>query len=99
MLMRHLNTQISYRLNNWRNGFDTKAAEALKRYIEVDQSEFFENRKVIADWVQFSLTPDGNPPTYPFLWKEWKINDEMEKVTKKVCMIVSHHTWPALSDT
>ncbi|KAF8808307.1 hypothetical protein BYT27DRAFT_7222942 [Phlegmacium glaucopus] len=41
---------ISYRLNNWRNGFGTKAAEALRRYIEVDQAEFFKNRKVIADW-------------------------------------------------
>ena len=85
MLMRLLNIQISYRLNNWRNGFGTKAAEALKRYIEVDQAEFFDDHQVIADWVQFSLTPDGNPPTYPFLWKEWNINDENGKVTKKVC--------------
>ena len=86
ILMRHLNTQISYRLNNWRNGFGTKAAEALKRYIEVDQAEFFDNRQVIADWFQFSLTPDGDPPTYPFIWKEWNINDETGKVTKKVCI-------------
>ena len=85
MLMRLLNIQISYRLNNWRNGFGTKAAEALKRYIEVDQAEFFDDHQVIADWVQFSLTPDRNPPTYPFLWKEWNINDENGKVTKKVC--------------
>ncbi|KAF8810994.1 hypothetical protein BYT27DRAFT_7208870 [Phlegmacium glaucopus] len=83
ILMRDPNVQISYRLNNWHNGFGTKAAEALRRYIEVDQAEFFKNCKVIADWVQFSLTPDGNPPTYPFLWKEWKINDKTEKVTKK----------------
>ncbi|KIM49896.1 hypothetical protein M413DRAFT_43621, partial [Hebeloma cylindrosporum] len=41
---------LSYRLNNWRNGFGTKAAEALKRYIQVDQAEFFDNRQVIADW-------------------------------------------------
>lgn len=84
MLMQHLNMQITYRLNNWRNGFGTKAAEALKRYIEVDQAEFFDDRQVIANWVQFSLTPDGDPPTYPFLWKEWNINDETAKVTKKV---------------
>jgi hypothetical protein len=71
-------------LNNWCNGFGTKAAEALKRYIQVDQAEFFDNRQVIADWVKFSLTPDGNPPTYPFLWKEWNINEETGKVTKKV---------------
>ncbi|KAF8815367.1 hypothetical protein BYT27DRAFT_7249255 [Phlegmacium glaucopus] len=74
---------ISYCLNNWHNGFGTKAAEVLRRYIEVDQAEFFKNPKVIADWVQFSLAPDGNPPTYPFLWKEWKINNETGKVTKK----------------
>jgi hypothetical protein len=87
--MRHLNVlQISYRLNNWRNGFGTRAAEALKRYIEVDQAEYFDDRQVIADWVQFSLTPDGNPPTYPFLWKEWRVNDETQagKVIKKVCI-------------
>ena len=84
MLILHLNTQISYCLNNWRNGFGTKAAEALKTYIQVDQAEFFDNHQVIADWVEFSLTPDGNPPTYPFLWKEWNINDETGKVTKKV---------------
>jgi hypothetical protein len=84
--MQHLNMQISYRLNNWRNGFGTKAADALKRYIEVDQAEFFDDRQVIADWVQFSLTPDGDPPTYPFLWKEWNVNDETGRVTKKVCI-------------
>jgi hypothetical protein len=76
-------------LNNWRNGFGTKAAEALKRYIQVDQAEFFDNQQVIADWVKFSLTPDGNLPTYPFLWKEWNINEETGKVTKKVC--TSYH--------
>ena len=86
MLIRHLNIQISYRLNNWHNGFGTKAAEALKRYIEVDQAEFFDDRQVIANWVQFSLTPDGNPPTYPFLWKEWNVSDETGKVKKKVRM-------------
>ena len=85
MLMRYLNIQISYRLNNWRNGFGTKAAEALKRYIEVDQAKFFYNHQVIADWVQFYLTADGNPPTYPFLYKEWRVNDETGKVSKKVC--------------
>jgi hypothetical protein len=53
-------------LNNWRNGFGTKAAKALKRYIEVDQADYFENCQIIADWVKFLLTPDGNPPTYPF---------------------------------
>ena len=84
--MIYLNIQITYRLNNWRNGFGTKAAEALKRYIEVDQANFFNNQQVIADWVQFSLTPDGNPPTYPFLWKEWNVDDETGKVTKKVCI-------------
>ena len=84
--MRHLNMQISYRLNNWRNGFGTKAAKALKRYIKVDQAEFFDNRQVITDWVQFSLTPHGNPPTYPYLWKEWNINDETGMVKKKVCI-------------
>ena len=68
------------------NGFGSKAAEALKRYIEVDQAEFFNDRQVITDWVQFSLTPDGNPPMYPFLWKEWNINEETGKVTKKVCI-------------
>ncbi|KAF8799804.1 hypothetical protein BYT27DRAFT_7221912 [Phlegmacium glaucopus] len=41
---------ISYRLNNWRNGFGTKAAEGLKRYIKIDQAEFFNNHQVIADW-------------------------------------------------
>ncbi|KAF8803197.1 hypothetical protein BYT27DRAFT_7260232 [Phlegmacium glaucopus] len=61
---------ISYCLNNWCNGFGTKAAEGLKRYIKINQAELFNNHQVITDWVQFSLTPDGNPPTYPFLWKE-----------------------------
>lgn len=51
MLMWNLNIQISYRLNNWRNGFGTKAAEALRRYIEVDQAEYFDDNQVIADWV------------------------------------------------
>lgn len=90
MLMCHLNIQISYCLNNWCNGFGTRAAEAVRGCIKVDQAEFFENPKIIAHWVEFSLTPDGNLPTYPFLWKEWKINNETEKVTKKVCIIVSY---------
>ena len=93
-LMWHPNTQISYRLNNWSNGFGTKAAEALKRYIQVDQAEFFDSRQAIADWVKFYITPDGSPPTYPFLWKEWNINDETGKVTKKVC--TSYHIWPCV---
>ena len=84
--MIYLNIQITYRLNNWCNGFGTKAAEALKRYIEVDQANFFDNQQAIADWVQFSFTPNGNPPTYPFLWKEWNVDDETGKVTKKVCI-------------
>lgn len=88
--------QISYRLNNWRNGFGTKAAEALKRYIEVDQADYFENRQIIADWVNFSLTPDGNPPTYPFLWREWKIDDETEKVTRKVSILASEVPYTTL---
>ena len=78
--MIYLNIQITYRLNNWCNGFGTKAAEALKRYIEVDQANFFDNQQAIADWVQFSLTPDGNPPTYPFLWKEWNVDDETVEI-------------------
>ncbi|KAF8801772.1 hypothetical protein BYT27DRAFT_7226672 [Phlegmacium glaucopus] len=41
---------ISYRLKNWCNGFGTKAAEALRRYIKVDQADFFKNHKIIADW-------------------------------------------------
>jgi hypothetical protein len=61
MLIQHPNIQINYRLNNWRDGFRTKAAEALKRYIEVDQAEFFDDCQVIANWIQFSLTPDGDP--------------------------------------
>ena len=85
MLTWHQNIQISYRLNNWHYGFGTKAAKALKRYIEVDQAEFFNDRQVIVDWVQFYLTPDGSLLTYPFLWKEWKFNDETRKVTRKVC--------------
>jgi hypothetical protein len=72
-------------LNNWHNGFGTKAAEGLKRYIQVDQAEFFNDRQVIVEWVEFNLTPHGNPSTYPFLWKEWNINDDTGKVTKKVC--------------
>ena len=78
--MIYLNIQITYHLNNWCNGFGTKAAEALKRYIEVDQANFFDNQQVIADWVQFSLTPNGNPPTYPFLWKEWNVDDETVEI-------------------
>lgn len=88
--------QISYRLNNWRNGFGTKAAEALKRYIEVNQADYFENRQIIADWVNFSLTPDGNPPTYSFLWREWKINNETEKVTRKVSILASEVPYTTL---
>ena len=84
--MIYLNIQITYHLNNWCNGFGTKAAKALKRYIEVDQAKFLDNQQAIADWVQFSLTPDENPPTYPFLWKEWNVDDETGKVTKKVCI-------------
>ena len=90
MLIKHLNVQITYRLNNWRNGFGTKAAEALKRYIKVDQAKYFENKQVIADWVQFYLTPGGNPPTYPFLWKEWKINDDTGKITKRYVWVIVH---------
>ena len=47
--MIYLNIQITYHLNNWQNGFGTKAAKALKRYIEVDQANFFDNQQAIAD--------------------------------------------------
>jgi hypothetical protein len=85
ILIQHLNIQISYCLNDWHNGFGTKAAKGLKRYIQVDQAHFFDNHQVILGWVKFNLIPHGNPLTYPFLWKEWNINKETRKVTKKVC--------------
>ena len=41
--------QLSYCLNNWQNEFGTKVAKVLKRYIEVDQAEFFNDHQVIMD--------------------------------------------------
>ena len=87
--------QISYHLNNWCNGFSTKVVEALKRYIEVDQADYFKNQ-IITDWVNFLLTPDGNPPTYHFLWRDWKIDDETEKVTRKVSILASEVPYTTL---
>ena len=59
--------QIAYRLQNWRNAFATVALNAVKAHIE--ESNMTENE--ILEAVEIFLTPDGNPPTTPYFWRDW----------------------------
>ncbi|KAF8801817.1 hypothetical protein BYT27DRAFT_7245062 [Phlegmacium glaucopus] len=71
---------VSYRLNSWRNGFGTAAATAVKLYIQ-DNEENFENdvmplEQNIAQYIELFTTTSGDPPTAPFHWREYELDEE-----------------------
>lgn len=64
--------KISYRLQNWRNAFASAAMSAVKVHIE--ESEMTPSE--ITEAVDVFLSPDGNPPSYPYFWRDWDIADD-----------------------
>lgn len=64
--------QIAYRLQNWRNAFASTAMNAVKEHIE--GSEMASNE--IVEAVEAFLTPDGNPPSSPYFWRDWEIAND-----------------------
>ena len=80
--------QISYRLSNWRNVFETFAANAVKTYIESNPDDMFINESDIAEFVQLYTEIQQTPPTVPFHWRVWEVKED-GKPFKKVCLSLS----------
>lgn len=46
----------------------------------------------IAEAVEVFLTPDGNPPTTPYFWRDWNITED-GSVKKSVRLILCSQTY------
>jgi hypothetical protein len=46
----------------------------------------------IAEAVEVFLTPDGNPPTTPYFWRDWDIADD-GSVKKSVLLNISTQSY------
>ncbi|KAF8809369.1 hypothetical protein BYT27DRAFT_7094606 [Phlegmacium glaucopus] len=74
---------VAYRLSNWRNGFLTHASNAVKRMLE--EAEFEKGDTDMKDFVELFTEIQGDPPTAPFHWREWNVDEISGKVSKKGC--------------
>ncbi|KAF8805360.1 hypothetical protein BYT27DRAFT_7258471 [Phlegmacium glaucopus] len=71
---------ISYRLNSWQNGFGTTAATAVRSYIQENEENFENNAMTleasVAQYIELFTTVSGDPPTAPFHWHEYELDEE-----------------------
>ncbi|KAF8811356.1 hypothetical protein BYT27DRAFT_7253054 [Phlegmacium glaucopus] len=74
---------VAYRLSNWQNSFLTHASNAVKRMLE--EAEFEKGDTDMKDFVELFTEIQGDPPTAPFHWREWNVDEISGKVSKKGC--------------
>ena len=90
--------ELSYRLNNWRNGFATAATESVKVMIN-DNADYFETSQDIKDYIALCLEEvpvnqeykesagEGDPEPKPLMtaayqWREWNDGKRKQASTK-----------------
>lgn len=60
------------------------ARDAVKKFFETSEEIHVEGKDDIAEYVGLFTEIQGNPPTAPFHWREWNVDEETGNVTKKV---------------
>ncbi|KAF9038039.1 hypothetical protein BJ165DRAFT_1531933 [Panaeolus papilionaceus] len=73
--------EVSYQLSNWCNGFFSSAKEAIELFVRemLEDDPETDVASIITDY----MTPRGNPPTTPYMWREWIIDPVSLQVTKR----------------
>lgn len=69
-------TQVTQRLQTWRNNIATKACEVVERFIKVEHKDDLPTKEHIADQIEAHLEkkpvyPGSELYTYAYQWAEW----------------------------
>ena len=73
--------QVAYHLQSWHNAFATAASNAVWAHLNDPQDPM--TTEDIKNAVTIFLTPDGNPPSPPYFWRELEFADDQTTVTKR----------------